>query len=825
MNENIFLKTIQRGIDAGFIVYEEKINKITYDCMRIYKTTFKNPEEKVRAAYLTELILDYKYPKSRIDFEVKTKPDKDRIDIIVYSDNECKAPYLIVECKKDGISDLEFQEAIEQAFRYANYKRSPYAIVVAGITRTAFDASGFKADERAKNVISDIPVKYGKAPKYKYKKGDSNNELKEVYREDLISSLNKSQNSVWQSGKLAPTTAFDEVSKLLFCKLKDEKDTVKGKYYKFQIGTNETEEEVFERIQSIYMMAKKDDPLVFKDKINLTPSIVYSVIEHLQQISISKTDLDTKGVAFEIFMKDFFIGKMGQFFTPRPVVEFCVKIMNPQKSDKIIDPSCGSGGFLLYAMDNVRQFAEANYDEFEAWQHWHSFAKNNLYGIEINDQIARVCKMNMIIHDDGHTNIVGKDALESFSELQKQNSDIDCNFFDFVFSNPPFGATIKKREVKYLGLYDLAKDKEGNTKNTQKTEILFIERCIDLAKPKSGCIAIVLPAGVLTNTSLQNVRNYILSNCQLLASVSLPESAFSHFGAGIKASVLFLRKYGADEKPKDNYPIFMGVAKQVGIDATGRQEKNDLYSSEKNCIYNQWLEYNRNPTKYIRTKNCYKINLKELNKEGPFNATRYVWKPKFKNKTSKISKIADVINIKIKPTTKENESETFALIRMDELPNNPVAIDNIKYCMGNEIEGNLKIVEPGDILLARLGPSMLNRKIVVVPKINKEVKEISVSPEFIVIRPINLKDSYYISGLLRTDLILQYMYSKTRGGTPSRYRLSEEDFQVLDFPICTADKREEKSKAFQKALEHYDKVIKKAKRDLVNSHVEIERDL
>ena len=825
MSENIFLKTIDRGIKAGFIKVDEMTDRITYYCKRDYSTSFKNPEEKVRAAYLTELVLDYRYPKDRIDFEIKTKPDKDRIDIIIYSDKECKSPYLIVETKQDGISDNEFQEAIEQAFRYANYKRAPYAIVVAGITRTAFDTSGFKADERQKNVISDIPTKYGKAPKYRFIKGDPNNDLITVFREDLINALNKAQRSVWQSGKLAPTSAFDEVSKLLFCKLKDEKDTPKKQYYQFQIGTNESEEEVYERISKIYVAAKKDDPQVFKEGINLTASIVYNVVEHLQQLSLNNIDLDTKGVAFELFMKDFFIGKMGQYFTPRPVVEFCTTLLNPQKSQNVLDPSCGSGGFLLYAMDNVRKYAEDNYDELEAWKHWHSFAENNLYGIEINDQIARVCKMNMIIHDDGHTNVIGKDALEDFEELQKVNSDFQENYFDLVFSNPPFGATIKQKEVKYLKNYDLAKDAKGETKKTQKTEILFIERCIKFCKPKVGKIAIVLPAGVLTNTSLQNIRDYILENCELLASFSLPESAFSHFGAGIKSSVLYLRRYGKNEKPKKDYPIFMGVAKQIGIDATGREEKNELVNDSEDSILNQYRLYEENPNSYKRTSNCYSINLKDLNKEGPFNATRYVWKPTFTRKTSKITEIADIIDVKEKPTKEENQYENYALIRMDELPNNPVAIENIIYCLGSEIEGNLKIVQEGDILLARLGPSMMNRKIVVVPEISEKVKHILASPEFIVIRPHSPLDSYYITGVLRTDLMLKYMYSKTRGGTPSRYRLSEDDFVKLDFPIASENDRKEKSNQFEEALSTYNLTIKEAEKELENSHYTIQTEL
>ena len=339
--------------------------------------------------------------------------------------------------------------------------------------------------------------------------------------------------------------------------------------------------------------------------------------------------------------------------------------------------------------------------------------------------------MNMIIHDDGHTNIIGHDALDSIEKIQKMHAEFTDNSFDLILSNPPFGATIKSKEVKYLKSFALGKIGTEERK-TQKSEILFIERCIQFAKKGTGKIAVVVPEGLMTNSSLQYVRDFILQNCELLASVSLPESAFSHFGAGIKSSLLFLRRKKDDEK-LDDYRIFMAVAKQVGISSTGREEENELFSEKPECIHNQWLLYQKNKSTYKNTQNCYTIKLSEINKEGPLNATRYIWKPTFKNKTVTITQIADVISDKITPSSEENELSNFALIRMDELQNNPVKIENIIYCLGNEIEGSLKIVQEGDILLARLGPSMLNRKIVVVPKVEKKVDYVIASPEFIVI--------------------------------------------------------------------------------------------
>lgn len=292
---SLFQKNVERGIAAKIIVLSEDQTKVTYLASRPYIDSYSDPEEKVRASYFAELVLDYQYPLHRIDFEVTVprRTPEDKADIVVYEDDERKKPYLVVECKKDGITALEFKQAIEQTFGNANSLRAQFATVVAGTTKTAFDVAGFKPSEREQNVIADIPVKYGKAPKYRFIKGDAINDLETVSREELIRALEKAHDTVWQSGRLAPTTAFDEVSKLLFCKLKDEKDTIKGEHYDFQIGTHETPQEVYDRIDKIYQQAKKDDAEVFKEDVRLNPHVVYSVVEHLQGIAFVKTSLSS----------------------------------------------------------------------------------------------------------------------------------------------------------------------------------------------------------------------------------------------------------------------------------------------------------------------------------------------------------------------------------------------------------------------------------------------------------------------------------------------------------------------------------------------------
>ena len=588
--DSIFERNIQRGLKEGIISFTENRNKITYHCSRDYTTSFKNPEETVRAAYFVELVLDYSYPKEKIDIEhtVPRRTPEDRADIIIFEDEELRTPYLVVECKQDGITDAEFNQAIEQVFGNSNSMRAKFAAVIAGTTRAYFNVSEFEPTERVKNRLADIPEKYGKAPKYKFYKDGSIRDVKIVAKDELISALKKSHDTVWQGGKLTPTAAFDEVAKLLFCKLKDEKNTTRNEEYKFQIGTHETPEEVFNRINKIYQKAKQEDMEVFKDDIRLEPEIAYTVVEHIQSISFNKTDLDTKGVAFETFMTDFFKGKMGQYFTPREIIKFCVKMMNPTKGQVVLDPAAGSGGFLLNALDYVKEYAESKYDESEAKEHWHEFARRNLYGIEINDQIARVCKMNMIIHDDGHTNVISTDSLRKFDEIKDIHKGFTNNQFDIVLTNPPFGAVVKGTEKNYLDTYQL-----GRNKDNQKTEILFIERVIDFVKPKTGRIAIVLPDGILTNSSLQYVRDFIMERCQILAVVSLPQYAFAHFGAGVKSSLLFLRRKG-DKETSTNYPIFMAIAEHIGYDATGRLDKvNDL-----DRIHKEYLKFVVNPEKY-----------------------------------------------------------------------------------------------------------------------------------------------------------------------------------------------------------------------------------
>lgn len=635
---------IQKGIANNLISFNNENTRIIYNAKTEKSYNYKDPEEKIRASVFIKLVVDFGYNAKDIDFEVRVprRTPEDLADIVVYEKGKDTQPYLVVECKKDGISDSQFEQAIEQVFGNANSLGAKYSWVVAGNTDTAFDVKNFNSMEREKNVISQIPVSYGQAPKYRFKKEkksskENRNSLKIVSREELIKTLEKCHDTVWQGGKLNPSDAFDEVSKILFCKLQDEKKTAVSEFYKFQVGTHEESSDIAERIHGIYKEGKEQDPNVFSENIKLEDDIIYKTVEHLQSININKTDLDSKGVAFERFMGDFFKGKMGQYFTPRNIVDFCVKMLFIKQNERVLDPACGSGGFLLHAMDLIRKEAESNYDdEKEIYSYWHDFASKNLFGIEINEQIARVCKMNMIIHDDGHTNIISADSLDNIEKHTKINSQFKKGNFDIILTNPPFGAKVLINEKKYLKDYQLGLN-NGKERAAQSTEVLFIERCFEYLK-EGGRMAIVLPDGILTNATLQYVRDFIMNNFKINAIVSIPQTAFSHYGAGVKCSLLFLTK---STKNKEDDDIFMAQAEYVGYDATGREiEQNDL-----NEIFNNYKNFIEKKNFKLNDK-CFLIKFNSIKSNKRIDAFYYsLGNIFYKSKKFENKKLSDLVNI------------------------------------------------------------------------------------------------------------------------------------------------------------------------------------
>ncbi len=760
---------LYKAQERGLIAFHE--NRIEY-CIVEKKYKATDPEEAVRLAFYLELIDRYQYPKERIDLEVEVPgrtPDV-QADIVMFEDDAHKKPYIVVECKKDGISAAEINQADKQAIGNANALRSKYCILIAGTIRIARDIAGFVQDEREKNIIADIPIRYGKVIKFKYKKGDAQWDLQDVTKDELLAKFQQCHDALWEGGKRNPAEAFDEMSKLMYCKIQDERFlTEKGDAYSFQVGTYETADEVGDRIRGIYKDAQKIDPKVFVEPIKADNGVVHTVVEILQGISLTKTDLDVKGEGYEHFLGGVFRGAMGQYFTPRPIVSFMVNFLQPTRDDFVIDPACGSGGFLIYTLEKMRKELHEKLDPHDALDRWKDFALKQVYGVEINSQLARVSMMNMIIHQDGHTNIENGDALDDVEVWKLQElKEYFSKKFSLLLTNPPFGASIKEREKAYLSNYELG----GKVKkrNRQNTEILFIERCLDLLKP-SGRMGIVLPDGILTNSSLQYVRDFITERAQILGVVSLPQTAFKRpsskgsgdTGSGVKASLLFLRKKRQGEKLPNNYPIFMAIAEHIGYDATGRPDKDEFPD-----ILKAWQDFHKmnRIDFFVNAPLCFAVGRGKLSTR--FDSPYYKPLPNGAKKYEVLKLLGEISEINPKREAVsffklENDVPYVGLPETDEKTGEITQVLTRPY---KEVKGR-NIIENGDILFARIEPSVYNKKTILVNGLKAGFA--FTSTEFHVVRTKENANQKFLFYMLReNDFVYQQVFGKVIGTTGRR---------------------------------------------------------
>lgn len=661
---------ISLGLEKGLISFNEDKSRICYIGQN-KERNYNNPEEKVQAQTFLQLIIDYNYPVNQIrQFESVTMGrEVKEADIVVFEDSLCVKPLILVECKKQEVSEAEFQQAINQAYSYAFALpgQVKYVWITSGIKNEYFEVD---KSQNTRNQMPDIP-QYGvqNVANYKYVYGADNLsqgegkqrffDLSVIDQSDLTRRFKQAHEALWAGGQLNPSEAFDELDKLIFCKIWDERKPRKmGEPYDFQVITvskNEEKDErkrrlmendqLYRRIAALYEEGRNRDKEVFRDNIRLTPEKIRTVVSYLESVNLSETDLDSKGRAFETFMGSFFRGNFGQYFTPREIVKFIVDVLPITHDSKVLDTSCGSGGFLLYALNKVRNEATEYYPNYKKdarqyakwFPYWHDFAEKNLYGIEINEQISRAAKMNMIIHDDGHTNVITSDGLVPDTTIKERtgNKGFEYGTFDFIITNPPFGSNIRQTEQAYMKTYQLGKKEEDwlavkpksgdDTRDGQQSEVLFLEQDYKFLKD-GGMLAIVLPDGILTNSSMQYVRTLLEDWFRIVAVVSMPQTAFSANGAGVKSSVLFLKKWGKAQTEK-------------------------LISQKKNI--EQRLLSNAN---YI--------------------ATRELWDKEIKQKQK--DKIAAMKSSTLTTTTQIKQSETYKQWNTDLLAEYAAKVDELK---------------------------------------------------------------------------------------------------------------------------------------------------
>lgn len=591
LDELIKTELFRQGIKKKLISFNFEKSLITYHAKNSIKRKFANPEESVQATAFLKLVLEYDYAPAQIAINPSVQVGSNTVeaDILVYDSKGGKV-LIVVECKEENVNERQFKIATDQAFSYAHASTARYVWVTSGVKDEYFEIAEVSPVLRV--PISDIPKRDGKVQEFKYTK--ETHEPQKGSQSELIQKFKSAHDALWGGGALAPTTAFDELDKLIFCKIWDERwidhdPQSAGKPFDFQIiyypedrknmGENTPEydrnikakTELEKRVRALYERGRLKDKEVFKDDIKLDKHKIFTVVQYLQDINFSKTDLDAKGVAFQSFMGAFFRGEFGQFFTPKPIVEFITASLNITKDMRVLDTSCGSGGFLLHALKSVRDQADEFFKNRENpiahRNYWHDFAEKNLFGIEINEQISRVAKMNMIIHDDGHTNVITNDALKPNELIHRENENREFTdgTFDLIMTNPPFGKAIKADEVTYVKDYELFEKNLGITelkpreqsdynakgqlnpkkwRTSQSGEVLFLERCHKYLK-EGGILAIVVPDGILSNSTSQYVRDWLMEKFRILAIASLPQHTFSHVNAGVKSSVLFLKKYPA----------------------------------------------------------------------------------------------------------------------------------------------------------------------------------------------------------------------------------------------------------------------------------------
>jgi type I restriction enzyme M protein len=565
----IYPKTAATGRDAGKTKYYLK-SFIPFSSgneeVQVYVEDSKaNPEEIVRQLWVYKLIHQYGYKDDEIDLEASvqfgTEVGTKAADIIVYTDNTKATPKIIVECKKPKRKD-----GIEQLKSYMSAKGAPVAVWSNGSDSIILYRPYPKEFD---DTLFDLP-KRGQEPKDVLETKKTLLQLKRDFNfKKIIQDLEELV--LADSGK----DEFNEIFKLIFAKIWDEKEALENRKDKtVEFGKALDPDITFDRINGLFKKACEEWPGIFRENedIELAKRHLQVCVGPIEGVRLMGSNLRIMDDAFEYLLPTEAKKKKGQFFTPRHVVEMCVRMLNPTQKEYVMDPACGSGGFLLHAMDWCYPADDNDKRELRK----HRYAAKYLWGIDFEARAAKTSRALMLIAGDGHTNIFGPDVSsldprtwfenasgqalmqglrqakltakkipeqENLKDEDKAWEFFDELKFDVILANPPFAGEMKDR--KMLVHYDLAKralKRAGDDKAPkEERDVLFIERILKMLRP-GGRAAIVLPQGKFNNSSLAFIREWILKKARLLAVVGLHPNTFKPH-TGTKTSVLFVQKY------------------------------------------------------------------------------------------------------------------------------------------------------------------------------------------------------------------------------------------------------------------------------------------
>jgi type I restriction enzyme M protein len=547
---------VSEAVRRGYLEFNDDRTRVTYACARRFTDDYTDPEEPVRAALYSWLILDRGYSAKAIEVEVSVprRTPADRADIVVYRERH---PFLVAETKQPYTAQTEWERGIKQGFGNAANLKGEYLLVDRGEESALYDV-GHCPDVRERDSYrlgdrTSVPVNYGLARRLRLVAGGTD-DVQPADPRTIETRVRRAHAAIWAGGKRDPLTAFDEWSKILFAKVWDERHTPNGEPRSLQVGANESAPQSAARVLDRFREARRRDPSIFTDDaIRLPDDKIAEVVGTVQDIGFTLCDIESLGAAFEHFFSEVFRGGLGQYFTRREICRFVCAVLGPTERDVLLDPTVGSGGFLLEALLQVWHRVDDLYaGQIEADRLKTDFALHNLFGIEIHEVLGRVCKTNLLIHKDGHVNI---EAERSCLDRIFANPALrpDGSRFTILLGNPPFGDEVKEGDRDRLGDGSLADFEVTKGRDQISSELVIIERALQFLIP-GGRLGMVVPDGALNNSGEGSAcpafRRLLFRHSVVTAVVSLPDYAFRKAGAQNKTSLLFLRKYTAREKAR-----------------------------------------------------------------------------------------------------------------------------------------------------------------------------------------------------------------------------------------------------------------------------------
>jgi type I restriction enzyme M protein len=548
-------------------------------------------EEYVRQWVLAELLMTYKYPREWLGERIIVEEmvpvataDKDA-DISIKNDRG--RTFIFIETKSASVTGGEFERAERQLETYLSATHTATIGLLTNSRTTRVIRK--KVNPNDFEYIADIP-EHGGELVTKVRLSRDPVALTSDRRVGLEPLPQRTSNLLFEAHSalrdidgLHDDEALDEICKLLYAKIYDERSATDARddeeyVFRFQAYGRGSASEVASEIRDLYREACEYDLRiysqripgydrsrgVFREEIGLSDLALARVVELIQDYSLIDSPVDVKSRAFQRVLSGAIRAGLGQYFTPREVITLAVEVAAPRMNDLILDPFCGSGSFLSQSLEYVLRH-HSGADDYTL----NEFKMFHLHGIEKSPRMTRVAMTDMLMHEDGHSNIRNTDALLTFDNYPDilalpGDENREPAIFDLVLTNPPFGSLLREEARKLLGRFEL-----GAKKKSLPLEVLAIERCLQFLKP-GGKLAIILPDGNLANANVQFVRDWLLQHTHLKGVVSLPGETFAPYGTTTKTSLCFFQKLRRPDEAMDDYKIAFYKIDNIGYDATGR---------------------------------------------------------------------------------------------------------------------------------------------------------------------------------------------------------------------------------------------------------------